>query len=391
MTKSFSKNIVIGAVLIAAIFFGCNQQVTNSANVQQAKSLINFGKMGSFFKKSISVMVKSEATAKSKAKSKKFVEAASTPVNLPSDAPQFVTLSFDGSKSSAMWQSTMNFARKMKEQGITVKFTYFISGVYFLTYQDKAAYNTPAHKPGNSGIGFADNNEDIIERIGNVNQAIVDGHEIASHVNGHYDGSGWSLENWNQEFSEFIKLVFHAAENNHFTDQTIKINLEEKDMVGFRAPVLGKNDNLWTALKTNGYRYDASQTAAMGTWPNKMANGLWNFPLASVTIAHTKKHALTMDYNFYFAQSGANDTIRKGTPAWDEAYRQVYDTYMNQFNYTYKGNRAPIIIGHHFSTWNDAVYWAAMKNFATDVCGQPNVQCVTMRELADYLDSHSTN
>lgn len=305
-----------------------------------------------------------------------------------SSVPQFIALSFDGSRAPIMWKSTMNFAQKMKEKGIPLHFTYFISGVYLLDYHFKNLYHPPEHKPGTSNIGFADSDKDVIERVGFINQAIADGHEIASHVNGHFNGSQWSLASWSQEFDEFKKLLFHIADNNNFTDKSIKINMDEKDLVGFRAPELGLNNDALTVIKNNGMRYDASMTAKMGTWPYKISNGLWNFPLARLTIAHLGKGTLSMDFNFYTSQTGARDILKRTSLEWSEAKRQVVDTYMNEFNTSYKGNRAPIIIGHHFSLWNDGLYWDSMKEFATATCGLPDVRCVSMRELADYLDAH---
>ena len=59
---------------------------------------------------------------------------------------------------------------------------------------------------------------------------------------------------------------------------------------------------------------------------------------------------------------------------------------MKYFAEHYSTNRAPIFIGHHFSQWNDGVYWSVMQDFAREVCGKPEVKCVTFKELANYLN-----
>jgi hypothetical protein len=92
-----------------------------------------------------------------------------------------------------------------------------------------------------------------------------------------------------------------------------------------------------------------------------------------------------MDYNFYVAQTAA-----KPDPAHSAIYeQQMLDTYLRYFQASYEGNRAPIHIGHHFSTWNGGAYWRALQRFAATVCGMPEVKCVTYRELSDFMDSVS--
>ena len=89
-----------------------------------------------------------------------------------------------------------------------------------------------------------------------------------------------------------------------------------------------------------------------------------------------------MDYNFYYLHS-------KGKPNSSNAksYEEdMFKSYMNYFESNYKGNRAPVHIGHHFSAWNNGAYWNALFRFAEAVCGQPDVKCVTYRELADFMD-----
>src|SRR5262249_31924984 len=57
----------------------------------------------------------------------------------------------------------------------------------------------------------------------------------------------------------------------------------------------------------------------------------------------------------------------------------------------YFGNRAPVHIGHHFSLWNGGAYWNAMQAFAKNVCGLPEVQCVTYKDLQAFMDKNAAN
>jgi hypothetical protein len=300
--------------------------------------------------------------------------------------PQFVALAFDGSLSLDMWNETRQFTKELAARNIQTKFTYFISGVYFLGPQTQGMYVGPHHSAGHSDIGFGKDAADVSLRTDQVNLANQEGHEIASHANGHFDGSQWSEADWTSEFTQFNALIFGVYQNNKIPPTALFPSgwtFAPADIVGFRAPLLGYSKGLFGALKTFKYRYDTSQTAPMNYWPAKNGEGEWNFPLAEVVIAGTAKRTLSMDYNFYYAQTNA-----KSDPAHSELYeKQMYDTYMNYFLKNYNGNRAPVHIGHHFSKWNGGAYWNAMKHFAATVCGMPEVKCGTYKQLADFMDA----
>ncbi len=311
--------------------------------------------------------------------------------------PQYILMSFDGSKEIAMWQYTRDFSKAMAQKNIPVKFTYFISGVYWLTPANKNLYKAPHHSTGGSAIGFGDDTASLKLRIDQVNAAYEDGHEIGSHANGHFDASDyehkgtpnyapWSLEDWNSEFQQFISLIFNAFTNNKIEAPTKYVGgyaFKSSNIVGLRAPQLGVTDGLWPSMAQNGYKYDASKVNTSTYWPQKDKYGIWQYPLASLTIAGTAKKTLSMDYNFYVAQSKAvKDEANK------ELYKkQMLDTYLSYFNSNYYGNRAPLNIGHHFSRWNGAAYWEAMQAFASKVCGKPEVRCVTYTEYTQWLES----
>ncbi len=303
-----------------------------------------------------------------------------------SKPPQFIVLSFDGSKSLEMWQKTRTFAQKLNQEGKPLHFTYFISGVYFLAPGSTRLYHPPQLAAGTSLIGFSDSKEDIVKRVSQINGALTEGHEIASHANGHFRGFPWSKKDWNQEFDEFNKLVFDWQKNNQISTE-VNLNLNPQDIVGFRAPLLSRNDNLYKILGERHFLYDSSGLASSpSAWPTKNTEGTWLIPLANIPLAGTKGEIIAMDYNFYSRQSEARDLAKKDTPTWQRLYKQTLDSYLGYFVKNYKGNRAPVIIGHHFSLWNDGVYWQVMQDFAEKVCGQPEVYCTSFKELAAYLE-----
>ncbi|MCB9073270.1 MAG: hypothetical protein H6623_06580 [Bdellovibrionaceae bacterium] len=302
-------------------------------------------------------------------------------VNRPT---QYVLLAFDGSKSVPFWKESRAFAAENK-----IGFTYFASGVYFLADADKNNYVEPKMGVGKSNIGFGGAKADIPVRLEQMQAAMEEGHEVASHANAHFDGSSYTQKMWDSEFSQFTSLMLKAWKNNGAAKKEPDYwkDYFTNHVVGFRAPLLGVGTGLWPALKDNGYLYDTSRVDKISYWP-KQINGIWNFPLAGVKIYGTTKNTLSMDYNFYYSQS-------KGAAGPESKYKeyedQMYKTYMNYFQSNYYGNRAPVHIGHHFSKWNGGAYWKAMQHFAKSVCSQPEVKCVTYKELMGFMEENKGN
>ena len=294
---------------------------------------------------------------------------------LPPEPPQYVVLAFDGSKNNQMWEETRAFARDND-----IKFTYFMNSVYFLENNRHNEYQPPHNiSRGASAIGFGGQTSDVQTRIHNVNSAYEEKNEIACHASGHFDGSNWSTEDWDHEFSQFFHIMFDLNAGWKFLKSTY---------AGFRAPQLGISNQLWPALRNANFRYDTSQTADPTDWPQKSKYGFWEFPLAEIRMAGSARKTLSMDYNFFYAQSPLKNGEPVDQPEHAAEYsKQMYDSYMNYFLTNYKGNRAPINIGHHFSKWNGGAYWDAMQKFSKTVCHLPNVKCVTYSELADFMDS----
>jgi hypothetical protein len=254
-----------------------------------------------------------------------------------------------------------------------------------LADQHRDVYVEPSKGKGRSAIGFGGDGASLKGRLDSVVWAYTQGHEIASHANGHYDGSRYSQKQWDYEFEQFIYLVENSWKN-YSSPHIPKIWKPLISSIhGFRAPQLGVGAGLWPSLRKNGYTYDTSRVNKMNYWPEKIA-GIWNYPLAGLKIHGTNIKTLSMDYNFYFSHSKA----KRGNPNDFEKFEnQMYYSYLNYFNNNYYGNRAPIDIGHHFSKWNGGAYWKAMKRFAQTICKLPEVQCVTYQTLTNFLNSKS--
>src|SRR5947209_1308284 len=63
--------------------------------------------------------------------------------------PQFIVVSFDGAGSHQKWQFWDGVA-----QQANMRFTAFLSGVYLVGAEHRAAYHGPGHRAGQSSINF---------------------------------------------------------------------------------------------------------------------------------------------------------------------------------------------------------------------------------------------
>jgi peptidoglycan/xylan/chitin deacetylase (PgdA/CDA1 family) len=92
--------------------------------------------------------------------------------------------------------------------------------------------------------------------------AVQAGHEAGDHTVNHFNGGvvqldagdccrarNWSVEQWSTEIS---------AAKNDLTGPAEGVGAKPEDVVGFRAPYLGYNDNLFTALENLKFAYDTS-------------------------------------------------------------------------------------------------------------------------------------
>ncbi len=295
--------------------------------------------------------------------------------------PQFVMLAFDNCTDLDRWQDLADFAAAMNRDGKPLHFTFFVSGINFIEDADRNTYQGPGQRRGYSRINFGGSADDVRRRIDYVNALYAQGHEIASHAVGHFNGGRWPTAQWEEELGAFRAIVENAGPARA---SAAKLDVPLGKIVGFRAPYLAVSPGLETALRHDGFRYDASGIGYPDQWPERI-DGLWRFNLAKLKIDRLGRSALSMDYNFFVAQSRAVADPRRA-----EIFKeQMLATYLDYFRANYTGNRAPLHIGHHFTPYQGGVYNEALKEFARRVCGLPEVKCVAYSELADFLDRQS--
>jgi hypothetical protein len=296
--------------------------------------------------------------------------------------PQFVVFSWDGAGEDSQ-KLFSHFRKVAKKYDATM--TYFLSGVYLLPEKKATLYHPPQHSAGRSDIGFNDT-EGIRNTVRELRGAWLEGNEVGTHFNGHFCGKNgvgnWSVAEWRSEISQAKSFVKNWKTNAGLkAEQPLPFDYE-KELIGARTPCLEGRTNFMHAASQLGFRYDTSGINDQ-VWPKKEL-GLWDLSLQLVPVPGRAFETLSMDYNFMINQSG---TV-KGAPSQHEYWGdQMRDGLVRAFNRAYKGNRAPLIIGNHFESWNGGTYMRAVEETIATVCVEREVKCVSFRQLADWLDA----
>ncbi|WP_128375337.1 hypothetical protein [Streptomyces cavernae] len=297
--------------------------------------------------------------------------------------PQFVVFSWDGAGEDSQ-RLFSHFRRVAKENRATM--TYFLSGVYMLPEEKAGLYRPPQHSPGRSDIGF-NGVRGIADTVRQLRAAWLEGNEIGTHFNGHFCGpngvGAWSAEEWKDEIAQAKSFVRSWKTNAGLKDATPLPFDYEKELIGARTPCLEGREEFLKAAREVGFRYDSSGVNDQ-VWPGKKG-GLWDLSMQLVPVPGRAFETLTMDYNFMVNQSGATT---QGNPAMHQYWgNQMRDGLLRGFHRAYHGNRAPLIIGNHFESWNGGTYMRAVEETIKAVCTQREVRCVSFRQLVDWLDA----
>lgn len=298
--------------------------------------------------------------------------------------PQFVVVSFDGVGSHDKWAYWRSVA-----DSSGARFTGFLSGVYLVDGAHRGAYHGPGHPAGRNSLGYWFDASQVRQLVDDLNGAWSKGFELGTHFNGHFcagdrpGANDWSAGAWNNELDQFFRFVRDYRSINQLPDAPgLKIPVES--IVGARAPCLeGRRSQLFPALRAHGFQYDTSGTANGISWPRKNSYGLWEFPLAYVPLAGAGSGVISMDYNFWVKQTGNPPSTRDPVADSD----QVLRTYQAMYRAAYDGNRAPLILGNHFNSWNGNAYSIALATFVAKTCGKPDTYCVPYRDVIRWMQA----
>ena len=302
------------------------------------------------------------------------------------EPPQFVVISFDGSCSNDIIRHYMDTADQ-----VGARLTFFVSGLCLLPEEQRYLYETPGRDAGSSAIGFADDAQEVVQRVANYKEAYEKGHEIGTHFLGHWcepnDGAvnSWGTAEWESEFSQDIGFMDNWAANNGVASPT-PLPFNHGVMIGARTPCLeGQRDVMYPVFVENGFKYDASNPGVL-QWPTKNDYGLWEFPLQTMKVVGYDRSNLSMDYNFLCAQNDCKQEADQAT--CDRIEQSTYDSLMAAVDALYNGNRAPLFFGNHFNTWVCGAYQNALTRFIIDASAQyPDLKFVSNADLVKWLEA----
>lgn len=290
---------------------------------------------------------------------------------------QLVIVSFDGAHDNALWEKSRAIANRTGAH-----FTYFLSCTFLMTREQRWSYQAPAHKAGRSNVGFARTKKEVRERLDHIWKARNEGHEIASHACGHFDGKDWSSAEWVTELTAFSTTLETAwRQAGAEADEPAGWGaFVRSDITGFRAPYLSTSGKLSAALRKTGYAYDASGVSKGPAVP-QTGGTLSTFDLPLIPEGPRNRGIIAMDYNMFVRHSGGIEN-----PSKTDVYEaRTYDAFRRAFDGQYHGRRRPLQIGLHFVEMNGGAYWRAMERLLNEVCGDPEVACVSYSEALQIL------
>nr|WP_244598159.1 polysaccharide deacetylase family protein [Pseudohoeflea suaedae] len=290
---------------------------------------------------------------------------------------QLVIVSFDGAHDNAMWDRSLKIADKTGAH-----FTYFLSCTFLMSKAERKSYTAPGKSAGASNIGFAPDHDDVEKRLDHIWTAYRAGHEMGSHGCGHFDGGSWTASQWSAEFDQFDTALKSAWATIGSKDREPDgwQDMAANAIKGFRAPYLSSGDGLFAALAEHGFTYDAS-TVSRGPAEPETGKTPARFSLPLIPEGPRERPVIAMDYNLFVRHSKGEETPEHKA----EYEKRSIEAFEAAFKAQYEGERIPLQLGFHFVPMNGGAYWDALDTFLTDVCGKPDVKCVTYSEAFERL------
>jgi peptidoglycan/xylan/chitin deacetylase (PgdA/CDA1 family) len=290
---------------------------------------------------------------------------------------QLVIISFDGAGNNALWERSRTMAKR-----VNAHFTYFLSCTLVIDRARANAYQGPGQKAGRSNIGFAQTAEEARTRLDHIWNAHLEGHEIASHTCGHFDGRQWSASDWREEMAKFRSVLTSAWSDLDAGDREPEgWRPFVAGIKGFRAPYLSTSEPLNEAERAQGFAYDASGVTKGPMLPH-MENGVVNFGLPLIKEGPEARNIIAMDYNLFIRHSAGVENPSRSA----EFEERAYLAFRKAFDAQYTGDRIPLQLGFHFVLMNGGAYWRALDRLASEICPMQDVACVTYGETMARLE-----
>ncbi|WP_242217525.1 polysaccharide deacetylase [Shinella zoogloeoides] len=295
----------------------------------------------------------------------------------PMKRKQLVIVSFDGAHDNMLWEKSRAMAKRTGAH-----FTYFLSCTFLFSKDERAKYQAPHQKRGRSNVGFSQDRDETILRLGEIWLAKLEGHDIGSHACGHFDGGKWSADDWKAEFAFFRDSLKSAWRNAGVGEREPGgwQRFAAEDIKGFRAPYLSAGSGLVKALEAEGFAYDASLVTKGPAMPAATGD-IARFGLPLIPEGASQRPVIAMDYNLYVRHSKGKEAPERSA-AFEESTLKAYrDAFAKQ----YDGERIPLQLGFHFVEMNAGAYWRALDRFLTETCGRTDVACVSYAGALDIL------
>ncbi|AJD42061.1 polysaccharide deacetylase [Rhizobium sp. SEMIA 4085] len=309
-----------------------------------------------------------------------FSFVTSLPAQAADQPPkQLVIVSFDGAHDNALWQKSREMAARNGAH-----FTYFLSCTFLMNQAAKKAYQAPHQKRGKSNVGFAQSDDEIRERLGNIWHAHLEGHDISSHACGHFDGRNWSEADWSAEYSTFEATLKNAWKSVDLKEPQGWQDLVEHGIKGFRAPYLSATagGDMIAAQKKAGFSYDASLVTKGPAMP-VAEDGIIRFGLPLIPEGPKEKPVIGMDYNLFIRHSKGEED-KTDSKVFEE---RAHAAFKDAFDKQYAGDRIPLQLGFHFVEMNGGAYWRALDRLVSDVCRRTDVACVSYAEAIPMIEA----
>jgi peptidoglycan/xylan/chitin deacetylase (PgdA/CDA1 family) len=194
------------------------------------------------------------------------------------------------------------------------------------------------------------------------------GVEIGSHAVRHDHGRAWGIDRWRHEIRDHNRIldlfdIPHPA--------------------GFRAPFLEWNEDLYTALREENHRYDASRGGGHA-WPTRHPRTwIWMFKIPTIITEGYEGEVLFFDDNMKTVlESIARARGLSGSAAAEWIEERFIEIGLEAFFRRYRNNRAPFLISGH------GTMWMATIRLMRRICYLPDVRCGTFSEAVQYLEAH---
>lgn len=302
---------------------------------------------------------------------------ASTSAIAEEKPKQLVVISFDGAGSNPLWERSRALAKRTNAH-----FTYFLSCTLVIDRARAKTYQGPGQKPGRSNIGFAQTKDEALTRLEHVWQARQEGHEIASHTCGHFDGKNWTKADWQMEMRSFRSILSSAWADLGASEKEPAgwRDFVKSGIKGFRAPYLSTSDALEEAEHAEGFTYDGSGVTKGPMLP-KQENKVLMFGLPLIPEGPENRNIIAMDYNLFIRHSAGVENPSRSA----EFEQRAYSAFRAAFDRQYSGERIPLQLGFHFVEMNGGAYWRALERLTTEVCQMRDVACVNYGEAIEAL------